>query len=86
MSSADQQVFLQTYARSRKQDLDLLAEKIKIREPIVSLHWTLWGAIKLCDLMEHSTARELLKSHKEKLVRYERLAHSNNVEKLLEML
>jgi len=65
MSSADQEAFLHTYARVRKQDLDLLAEKIKIREPIVSLHWILWGALKLCYFKEHSTARELLKSHEE---------------------
>lgn len=86
MNSEDQLVFLDTYARSRMQDLALLTEKIKIREPIISLHWILWGALKLCDLMERSTTRELLKSHEEKLVRYERLAHSNNIEKLLESI
>jgi thiamine kinase-like enzyme len=37
------EAFLHAYARSRKHDLDLLREKIKIREPMVSLHWILWG-------------------------------------------
>jgi len=81
-----QEAFLYAYGGLRKQDFDLLAEKIKIREPIVSLHWVLWGALKLCDFKEGLTKPELLKPHEEKLARYKRLSNPDNIEKLLDRL
>ncbi len=86
LNSANRESFLNTYSRLSGKKKDLLSEKIRIREPLVSLHWILWGAIKLCDLMDRCTAPELLEAHEEKMVRYERIARPENIEKLLESL
>lgn len=77
--------FLQTYARMSGHDLDLILEKMRIREPLVSLHWILWGATKLCDLNERRTSPELIRAHAEKRMRYERIADPGNIEKLLRL-
>lgn len=86
LNSANRESFLNTYSRLSGKKKDLLSEKIRIREPLVSLHWILWGAIKLCDLRDSRTAPELLEAHEEKTVRYERIADPVNIEKLLESL
>lgn len=78
------ETFLNTYARLSGKKEDCLREKVGIREPLVSLHWILWGATKLCDLRDRRTVPELLQAHEEKAVRYERIAHPENIEKLLE--
>ena len=65
--------------------LEVLLEKVRIREPLVSLHWILWGATKLCDLKEQRTAPELIQAHADKTTRYERIANSANIEKLLDL-
>ena len=86
MNSANRESFLNTYSGLSRQKKDFLSEKIRIREPLVSLHWILWGAIKLCHLKDRRTASELLKAHEEKMGRYERIARPENIEKLLETL
>jgi len=86
LSSEDQENFLNTYARLSGKKVDFLSEKVRVREPLVSLHWVLWGATKLCDLRDRRTMPELLEAHKEKTSRYERIAHPENIEKLLESL
>lgn len=86
MNSANRESFLNTYSRLSGKKKDLLSEKIKIREPLVSLHWILWGANKLSDLRDIRTAPELLEAHEEKTDRYERIADPENIEKLLESL
>jgi len=75
--------FLKTYADLTGENPDRLWEKVRIREPLVSLHWILWGATKLCDLRERRTVPELLTAHEEKTARYERIAHPDNIERLL---
>jgi thiamine kinase-like enzyme len=86
MEAEDGQAFLEEYARLSNKNVDLLVEKVRLREPMISLHWILWGAIKLCDLREQRTSPELLGAHEEKKSRYERLARPENVEKLLDAL
>jgi thiamine kinase-like enzyme len=86
MKAEDAQAFLEEYARLSNKNVDLLVEKVRLREPMISLHWILWGAIKLCDLREQRTSPELLGAHEEKKSRYERLARLENVEKLLDAL
>ncbi len=76
--------FLEAYSRLSGKNVDHLMEKVKIREPLISLHWILWGATMLCDLKDHHTTPELLEAHKENTIRYERIAHPENIEKLLE--
>jgi hypothetical protein len=86
MASEDGRTFVERYARLSNQDAQLLAEKIRIREPLISLHWILWGATKLCDLREQRTSPELLGAHEEKKSRYERLAQVENAQRLQEAL
>jgi len=82
----DREAFIEEYARLSGKNDELLRKKIRIREPMVSLHWILWGATKLCDLREERTSPELLGAHEEKIFRYERIARVENIEKLLDSL
>lgn len=84
LSSADRDRFLQTYAQKSGNDLERLYQKNKIREPLISLHWILWGATKLCDLKDHRTIAQLVAAHEEKKQRYERLSRPKNIQKLLD--
>ena len=86
LNAAERQAFIEEYARLRDMSAELLRKKIRIREPMVSLHWILWGATKLCDLREERTSPELLGSHEEKIFRYERIARMENIEKILASL
>jgi thiamine kinase-like enzyme len=84
MHSVDRDRFLQIYAQKSGNDLVRVQEKNKIREPLISLHWILWGATKLCDLEDHRTIPQLVAAHEEKKQRYERLATPKNIQKLLD--
>jgi thiamine kinase-like enzyme len=86
MNSVDKQRFLLHYAQLCGVDPDLMSQKIKIREPLISLHWILWGATKLCDLDERSTTPELRQAHTQKKTRYRRIADPANIEKLMESM
>jgi thiamine kinase-like enzyme len=86
LKAAEREAFIEEYARLRGKSAELLRKKIRIREPMVSLHWILWGATKLCDLREERTSPELLGSHEEKIFRYERIARVENIEKVLDSL
>ena len=86
LNAGDREAFIEEYARLSGKSVTLLRNKIRIREPMVSLHWILWGATKLCDLREKRTSPELLGAHEEKIFRYERIARVENVEKLLDSL
>jgi thiamine kinase-like enzyme len=86
LKAAEREAFIEEYARLRGKSAELLRKKIRVREPMVSLHWILWGATKLCDLREERTSPELLGSHEEKIFRYERIARVENIEKILDSL
>jgi len=85
VDAEERERFLLNYARLSGQRLELILEKVKIREPLVSLHWILWGATKLCDLNEHQTAPQLIQAHAANTSRYERIADPANIEKLLDL-
>ncbi len=78
--------FIEAYARLSGKDASQLRTKVKIREPLVSLHWILWGAAKLCDLKDRITSPQLLEAHKKKKVRYKRIANPENIEKIMDSL
>jgi len=84
LRSEDRVNFLHDYARLSGKNTDQLMNKVKIREPLISLHWILWGATKLADLKNRQTSPELLAAHEEKIARYERIADPRNIEKLLD--
>jgi len=83
-SQEDRENFLEAYARQSGRDPDLLSERVRIREPLLALHWILWGATKLCDLRDRRTSPELVKAHEEKRVRYARIGNPGNIQKLLD--
>ena len=64
--------------------MDFLLEKVQIRKPLISLHWVLWGANRMCDFKEGRIVPELSKAQEERIVRYERIANPDNIEKILE--
>ena len=84
LDANERTAFIEAYARLSGKNSKALKEKVRIREPLVSLHWILWGATKLCDLNESSTTPELVQAHREKTIRYERIAKPENIEILLE--
>jgi aminoglycoside phosphotransferase (APT) family kinase protein len=84
LSQEGRETFLKTYVQRSGKEEDLFRKKIGIRQPLVSLHWILWGAGKLCDLKARRTAPALLQAHEEKRGRYERIALPENIEKLLD--
>lgn len=84
LNSEDRVNFVNAYARVRGISADYFMEKVKVREPLVSLHWILWGAAKLCDLRDRHTFPKLLEAHGQKAVRYKRIADPENIEKLLD--
>ena len=57
---------------------------VNIREPLISLHWILWAATMLSNLKDKRTSPELVEAHREKIVRYERVANAENIERLME--
>jgi thiamine kinase-like enzyme len=84
LSSADRERFLHAYAKTSGNDLEQVSQKNKIREPLISLHWFLWGATKLCDLKDQRTIPQLVAAHEQKIRRYERLAAPQNIQKILD--
>ena len=84
MHSEDRVKFLHDYARLSGKNADRLMKKVQIREPLISLHWILWGATKLVDLKDRQTSPELLTAHEEKMTRYERIADPRNIEKIMD--
>ena len=77
---------LKAYASCSGRPEELLVEKVRIREPLVSLHWVMWAGTKLCDLRERRTTSELVECHEEKVERWERAASVENVERLMDTL
>jgi thiamine kinase-like enzyme len=84
LALADRERFLRTYARKSGMDLEHVHAKNQIREPLISLHWILWGATKLCDLKDRRTIPQLVAAHEEKIQRYERLSRPENIQKILD--
>ena len=85
LDSEDRMNVVMDYAGMRDKNSDRIIEKVNIREPLISLHWILWGATKLCDLQDHQTSKRLLEAHEEKTARYERIADTEMIEKLMDV-
>lgn len=84
MGRASRRAFMETYAAASGEPLRVLEDKVAIREPLISLHWILWGATKLLDLGEQRTPPELVQAHEEKTARFQTLARPEQIEKLLD--
>ena len=84
LSSAARKRFLHAYAKTSGNDFERVCQKNNIREPLISLHWFLWGSTKLCDLRDRRTIPQLVAAHEQKIQRYERLAAPQNIQKILD--
>jgi len=84
LSPEGHEIFLETYSRLSKRDPDLFRKKVRIRTPLISMHWILWGANRLCDIRDNLMAQELQNVQEVKLPRWKRIADPMNIEKLLE--
>lgn len=84
LNSEERRYFLNAYARMNGKDPDHLMEMVNIREPLIALHWILWAATMLANLKDQRTSPELVEAHEEKIVRYERVANPENIERLIE--
>jgi thiamine kinase-like enzyme len=80
----DLERFIDTYTQLTGKNKDLLMEKVKIRQSLVSLHWILWAAIKLCDFRSQHTVSELVEAHQQRVHRFEAVACLENIEKILD--
>jgi len=84
LNSEERRYFIDAYAGLSGKNPDHLMEKINIKEPLISLHWILWAATRLSNLKDQRTLPELVEAHEEKIVRYERVANPQNIERLIE--
>jgi thiamine kinase-like enzyme len=84
LSQEGHEVFLEAYIRMSKRNPELFRNKVKIRKPLVSMHWILWGANRLCDSRDNLMAVQLQDVQEVKIPRWERIADPTNIEKLLE--
>lgn len=86
LSAQGRDVFLQEYLRLSGKNAQLFLEKIRVREPLVSLHWVFWGLNRLCDLKDQTTVSELQEVHEERVSRWERIADPLHIEKLFALI
>jgi thiamine kinase-like enzyme len=84
LAAEGREIFLENYINFSGRDPVAFREKVNIRLPLVSMHWVLWGANKLCDLRDNLTSAGLQEIHEGKVVRWERIADIRNIERLLE--
>jgi thiamine kinase-like enzyme len=86
LPAAGREVFLKEYIRLSGRDEALVREKVRVREPLVAMHWIFWGLNRLCDLKDQTTASALQEVHGEKVSRWERIADPRLIEKLIDMI
>jgi thiamine kinase-like enzyme len=86
LPAAGREVFLKEYIRLSGRDANLVREKVRLREPLVALHWIFWGLNRLCDLKDQTTASALQEVHGEKVSRWERIADPRLIEKLIDSI
>jgi thiamine kinase-like enzyme len=84
LTNEESEHFLLTYARLSGIEAEILQEKVILREPLVSLHWILWAATKICDFRSRITVPELVAGHKDRIIRFQKVADPVNVEKILD--
>lgn len=86
LSPAGREVFLKEYLRISGKDEVLFREKLRLREPLVALHWVFWGLNRLCDLKDQTTVSELQEVHEERVSRWQRIADPRHIENLILMV
>lgn len=84
LSKQGYETFLDTYIRLSNRDPELFRQKVATRIPLVAMHWILWSANRLCDVRDNLMANELQDIYEAKVIRWERVANLQNIEKVLE--
>jgi hypothetical protein len=64
-------------------ELGDIKEKVRIRQPYVSLHWILWAASRLSDIKEGAISSELIRFHSSSVSRYKKVTAIEHLEALL---
>jgi len=83
MTDEERNLFLVEYCRHMEIELSDAQEKVRIRQPFVSLHWVLWAAIRLSTIEEGSISPELIGFHSSSISRYKKVATAEHLETLL---
>ena len=83
MTDDEREAFLLEYVNRSGRDLQETREKVRIRQPFVSLHWILWAATRLTDLKEGVIASELMEFHSQSIPRYQKVAKTEYIKSLL---
>jgi thiamine kinase-like enzyme len=86
MTEEERGLFLAEYARRSGGDLKEIKEKVRTRQPFVSLHWILWAATRLSELKEGLIAPELMEFHSRNIPRYGKVARAEYIEDLLKQV
>ena len=83
MKKEEVDLFLCEYCRNGGLSLDHVKLKTMIRQPFVSLHWVLWAAIRLADLMDGTISKDLMQFHVKSVDRYKKVAAVEHLEMIL---
>jgi thiamine kinase-like enzyme len=83
MTDEERNLFLLEYCRRMGTDLSDTKEKVRIRQPYVSLHWILWAASRLSDVKEGNISSELIQFHSSSVPRYKKVTALKHLEALL---
>lgn len=86
LSREGRETFLQEYIRLSGMEAERFLEKVRVREPLVALHWIYWGMNRMCDLKDQTTVSALQQVHEERVSRWERIADRRLIEKLIDDL
>lgn len=83
MTDEERNLFLYEYCRCMGIELGDIKEKVRIRQPYVSLHWILWAASRLSDIKEGAISSELIRFHSSSVSRYKKVTAIEHLEALL---
>jgi thiamine kinase-like enzyme len=83
MRKEEVDLFFREYCRNGGVALDHMKLKTRIRQPFVSLHWVLWAAIRLADLLDGTISEELMQFHSGSVDRYNKVASVEHLERIL---
>jgi thiamine kinase-like enzyme len=83
MREEEVDLFFREYCRNGGGALDQMKLKTRIRQPFVSLHWVLWAAIRLADLLDGTISEDLMQFHFGSVDRYKKVASVEHLDMIL---
>lgn len=82
LTEEERNFFIESYCHFKGDNPSQLMEKVRTRIPLISLHWVLWAAGRLCDVKENKIPKELMIQQKD-VSRYEKVATPEHIAKFL---